>query len=910
MDRRDGGALAEKVTTYLLNTTELRPRPSVHAVWAIMNGAVLVGCQPKHRPDAECLVMSTGSVAELYIEPLAPCFGDYDTMYHFNDMLAIPSGHPLPLRMPEEFHQDVNVYEIADSHIPGYVYLVLRYQLSKCCDDTYIRTYEDDDLDYTYLLHSNRPGDLTHGPATVNSISNVLNLITGRPDEPDTYIMPLDWVFSVRCLTWPPQARRWPGRARPYGCPDHNTIDRIVADGCHLVPVAHRLCRDNEWMDNRQWRLSFSMAEIRLMGEWTPIQQLVYHVLRSVLKIAGITTESERTVVSNYHVKTVMMWAGELHPANWWNSADSCIVAAAARLLDALAGCLVQRHCLHYFVDAANLFTMTADQSRGADQLSNKLRSLADVDRLAPLLLAKYVLPGVLQVCPDDVVRLFYDRDNLNDALSAVVAWRCGALREKSWRSLDSCSHAIERCVAEISLTPRSCYYFMERLDDVEPRLVDHFVGVACLHVAYNLHAGNTRKRRRGDQLLDALMVIFSWPNVGSTWRRGNARPMAKAAAVLKSIARTSCRSVEQIIQVELSKAYLYSELNTESSSRSSFGVFSLANVYLAAMYYDEERYEIAVNHCRLSQQSAAHDHVVQAELLPDIDTVNTAVGISALYQFITDSALSRQPLQSAMLYIGVLSVDLFANFLHVLCLRHRTGSVDELPALSGQLQRYLRSLLDCRQPVVADILLFKLTTAALRVRSHFKLSDDLDVQHLPTLNSSELVGLLTQFAVERLTIFREVQMFDFGGDVVPSTTDFRAMYAFRRGLYADCMQLCQTNIENFADHALLQEIFMMPEFIFLLGDCDLVSVIGLALLIAPEARSRHQYQFAFRLSQLSAAFYLYTECQLRLQHSPTSLTETRLCADVVRRRHPPYAMLNTWTLLLIDRKITNYLRT
>lgn len=916
MDSRGGRALAKAVTTYLLNTTELRTRPNLHAVWAVMNDAVIVGVQPRHKPDASCIVTSTGSVAELYIDPLAQCFNDYDTMYHFSDMIAIPAGHPIPRRLPGEFHDEVNVHEIIDdSSVPGYVYLVLRYQLRRSDDDgddAYSWTlYDDDDLDDTYLLQGDGPRGYTHGPATVQPISNVLSVITGRPDEPDGYVMSLDWVYSVRCLVWPPQAARWPGRVRQHGCVDPSMVDRVVADGCHLVPVAHQLYRDNEWIGKRQWRLSFSKAECQLINNWTPMQQIVYHVLRSVMKIAKITTDEETTVVSNYHIKTLMLWATELHPAEWWSSGDSCLITAAASLLNTLSHCLGQRYCQHYFVDEANLFMLTAAQSLRVESMLTKLWSVSDFDQLSTTLFEKYVRPCVLQVCPDSVSQLLYDVRNVDEVMSAVVAWRRDSLRERSWRTLDSCSHGIERCICAVSLTARSCRYFLERLHDVELRLVVHFVGFTCLHVAYRLATGKIRELQYRDQLLDVLSAIFCSPGNVRTWRHGNPTPISKAAAILKAIARRSYErcDAEQLILMELSKAYLYRELSLHSSGGSS-GVFSLANAYLAAMYYDEERYEVAIDHCKLAHTSEAQrhcEHVVQVELLPRIDDVNRVLGIGVLYQFIRADAISHQP-QHAV-YFGVLTGHLFANFLHIICLRHRRESREKLAVLSGQLCRYRRTLLDCEQPLVSDILLFGLTTSKLRIRpTNFQRSNDQRSRSLLTWNSSELVALLTQSAVERLTTFRGIQTRDFGGDIVPGTTDFLAMHAFRRGCYVDCMRLCQNNVENFGDYVVLQEIFMTPEFIFLMGDCDLVSVVGLALVVVPEARYDPKWQFVFRLSQLSLALYLYTECQLRLHHSMKSLRETQVCANLAGRHNPFYATLNTWTLQLINRKITDRL--
>ena len=55
----------------------------------------------------------------------------------------------------------------------------------------------------------------------------------------------VDDVCCVRCLVWPPKAADWPTRHRNYGWPGSATVDRIVSNGCDVVQVAHRQCRQH-----------------------------------------------------------------------------------------------------------------------------------------------------------------------------------------------------------------------------------------------------------------------------------------------------------------------------------------------------------------------------------------------------------------------------------------------------------------------------------------------------------------------------------------------------------------------------------------------------------------------------------------------------------------------------------------
>jgi len=81
------------------------------------------------------LLMHTGSTAEFYIEPMLSCIGDTDVMYHYSNELAIPAGYHPPSQLPTDFESRVKVYEIVDSHLPGYVYLIPTYILTRNTHD-------------------------------------------------------------------------------------------------------------------------------------------------------------------------------------------------------------------------------------------------------------------------------------------------------------------------------------------------------------------------------------------------------------------------------------------------------------------------------------------------------------------------------------------------------------------------------------------------------------------------------------------------------------------------------------------------------------------------------------------------------------------------------------------------------
>ena len=271
-------SLDDIVTEFLLSTCQLCPASrSQHAVVA----AVLCGVCVTVRPDEDdigedVIPLTTGSVAEFYIEPILPLFGDIDMMFHRNTQLAIPRGHPPPTQLPAEFHYYVMVYEIIDSHLPGYVYLKLRYLLTQYTDDDNYNAVDYESEWYASSQPITAEVEI-HGPAAV----------TRLPGK--SIVLSVDRVYCIRCLVWPSQAADWPTRHRNYNWPDSAILERVVRNGCDVVPVAHRQCRQDEWMGEAQWRLSFSRAEIVLLSSWSPVQQIVYHMLRYFVKTEELT---------------------------------------------------------------------------------------------------------------------------------------------------------------------------------------------------------------------------------------------------------------------------------------------------------------------------------------------------------------------------------------------------------------------------------------------------------------------------------------------------------------------------------------------------------------------------------------------------------------------------------------------
>ena len=274
------------------------------------------------------------------------------------------------------------------------------YLLTECTDDGEYNAVQcgREYLSYDILLApaaldgSDDVGHV-HGPAFVPQSSRNLT--------------DMDFVPCVRCLLWPSQAADWPSRHRQYGWPDSATVERVVSNGCDVVYVAHRSCEKDESMNNHQCRLSFSRAEIVLLKSWMPVQQIVYHVLRVFVKTERLTdsaNDAGAKAFTNYHIKTLTLWACELKPRSWWID-DVDVVRICVELLHILAVWLNDGRCANYFIINCNLLGY-CDDSYYTECIARQLASVTE-PWLAEWFISNYVRKCAQQNCPRHVSRLF-----------------------------------------------------------------------------------------------------------------------------------------------------------------------------------------------------------------------------------------------------------------------------------------------------------------------------------------------------------------------------------------------------------------------------------------------------------------------------------------------------------------------
>jgi len=873
----------EAISGFLKNACRIRPSYRLSFVNFFRRVSY-----PITRPDGvKCKLfpVSTGSIAELYIEPMLSCIGDADFMYHFSSELAIPQWHPPPTQLPTDFENRVKVYEIVDSHVPGYAYLSLTYILSR---DMHTGNYiiaeyvssANATLNTELHLFDDCEAEI-HGPAYMLVKHSIPYLFRGLG------IM-IDTVPCVHCFVWPPQAADWLKRDRGNGWPDSVTVDGVVSNGCDLVGVAHRHCREDEWMSKHQWRLSFSRAEVVLLNSWTPEQQIVYHMLRVFAKTELLTANTVNCgadTLSNYHVKTLMLWACEVKPQHWWND-GSTLVRKCLYLLWFLEEWLTKMHGQHYFIDSIH-FCDYFDKFY-TDSTTAMVRSFTE-EYLANWFVDSYIR-NCAKLCPHTVSMSCNDlviSEISEDILSTIMQWRdhlCDSsvvkhslpfilLHFLSWLN---CFHLTSFQSQSIDL-----YQPFSPIALSLPQVDEHALP-ALFHMIMTSNYSFPSKHRMLFYDNIAHIMCGLCTSAGEkcklqcfsleSSKLNDMSHFQRAVTLMKLVAKKH-RNTRELLLIELSKSSLWRALQCNKPKSDSDQCLAL--LYLSVLFYTTGQYQMAMYHLILatnlqgeSQCGEHSSHVVEGKLLPKMDkSIDCALGLVVFYQYILTVVFNKHQTEQ----VGVFTLELFSHYFtikHLLVAksRHCTSKARDKEItqtvqcyLNEELKSCVSTVLSSEHLFTSDIMLCKLSS----ISRHRGRNKNVTVTQNSTsaIKRRQIADLMTELSLQQLLTYRHLLISPRDTEHRSNRFDFMALYLYRCQLYELCEQLCRQKIcnligTNSCDVPRISIVY--HEFIELMDD-DAVSAIGLALLL-------HKANYWFRepvtITQLTLSLYLLTKCQ------------------------------------------------
>ena len=592
-----------------------------------------------------------GSAVEFHILPLHSCIADLDALYFKNDELAFTGDFP---ELPSDvscLSDSIKCYQI-EPHLayPGFVRLRYfgevdynwKYKKFKFNRRSFQNSYHLVDMDAVAagLGSKHVTARTTSGPAIK------LHLFSG--------LEVLDTVYSLWCPQWPKEATFWPKRPRRNGWPDIDTISEVVRNGCHVVYVQHRACRDDKY----QWRLSFSVAEAILLQSWTKTQQITYHLLRFFMRRELIQKDcpKEDEVLCTYHIKTLMLWTCEEMPPERWNS--SSVIMICCELLQKLSDWLNRGNFPNYFIPEANLF-LEPSSSTIFDITQRNLNEFSDSKTLSNWFVKNYIHSYI------DTYFINIDLPHLSDYCKFIYnVWSSPKIEPQFLNALFSYvlqdSNACNRRpikseglregidARSLCLTKRFHSFTLKRMPAVKlPDNVWCFTylvsAATCLNATYSLGSG--KMSWENDKFVTFVkqhsvkpykyVVRCQYHRYPEPTTAGSQFPFLRAQNILGHLSGSDSRSEFQLVSF-LSKAFLKKSLATSFISDDSQSVIAVPAtlVYLAALHFAAEDYQTVLDLCSPVLQEPPvflQSETINAGCLFFIDDVIRIVGFCLL---------------------------------------------------------------------------------------------------------------------------------------------------------------------------------------------------------------------------------------------------------------------------------------
>ncbi|XP_062583312.1 uncharacterized protein LOC134245065 [Saccostrea cucullata] len=223
------------------------------------------------------------------------------------DVMYWPNNHRVIWNLSQSqyynTHRQTMIFCDCSDSPPGFTLLYLlspgRYkEIQRACfrmnNINYISSSE-----YTKSLCSGGlPDAILHGPC-------VSGLYFGQKEY--------DHAHCFACDFWPPSASSWIDRCQSW--PQPGIVDNIMQNGCHVVAIGHT---QGHHVHN-EWRISFSLAEHKLVCAMSHCQFLTYGLLKLFLvEILNHGLSNDDKLLCSYHMKTAVFWVIQQNTLQRW----------------------------------------------------------------------------------------------------------------------------------------------------------------------------------------------------------------------------------------------------------------------------------------------------------------------------------------------------------------------------------------------------------------------------------------------------------------------------------------------------------------------------------------------------------------------------------------------------------------
>ncbi|CAC5414804.1 unnamed protein product [Mytilus coruscus] len=159
----------------------------------------------------------------------------------------------------------------------------------------------------------------------------------------------VDFAYCLQIRCWPNVAQHWIYRHRQQW-PCSAVIDDIIQSGCLVVAVGPKHVAENDFL----WRLSFSIAEKKLLHSFNYTQLLCYGLLKLTLKRIINKNPIVKDLLCSYFIKTSLFWLSEELSIETFRISNlfSCYNLCLEKLMMWVKDC----YCPNYFIPEHNMF--------------------------------------------------------------------------------------------------------------------------------------------------------------------------------------------------------------------------------------------------------------------------------------------------------------------------------------------------------------------------------------------------------------------------------------------------------------------------------------------------------------------------------------------------------------------------
>ena len=729
----------------------------------------------------------TGSCAELYIDPGEKCVEDIDLMFLKKNDIVVCDGSVVD---SIDVDETIEVLQIETSDCPiGYVHLRSFGKLQFNWDtEQFEYCVSNNTGSRLQLSSSDNDADMLHGPARVeeNKLSNV------------------DIVLAIRLLAWPSLAQSWISRDRNQSWPFNAVVSEVQRNGFDLVYVSHRDHKHDAW----QWRYSFSRAEVTLIRSWSPIQQLVYHMLRYIAKQTIIRDwKDDDKVICTYHIKTLMLWACERKSPVWWES--NCVIALCSKLLGTLMKWIGEKMCPHYFIPEWNLFDYTMKDSRRFETIE-MLNIHTNIHALSEWFRINYlseVFHNKNELIPQNNYR------NHQHVLDVFAA---------SYRSIEKFQTTLHEWIVK---THWKQEYFCDEVfamnfipphwkvtnlcmliysKNLAPELQCLNLAVVLLHLAWNI-SGMRESELSNHEVLDVLSEVVLKLYGRDNWNSSTPYniPFRECSKwyFIKGVRLLSLHCKEQFaaycLWLKTCKRYFKSALSIQDEYSES--IHDACHVYLSALYYvSGTNQEKTTKHLLKAENETSTGSFLKPQILSHsslrfVDTVAHVCGFGFLFDHVLknqNKSSKNEFILSAFVQCMILSVSRINN----------TNPSNKLD---------LKEMTKHNSTSIFDICLWAVSVHKYRRTTH---TTDLEIQKWSLNISNKLLSntweemqfcledsleeTLVKISVEMFTIYYEMQ-FITRTHRCKIVSHYKALYYYRTGEYVKLLNTCDSIISK-----------------------------------------------------------------------------------------------------------------